>query len=129
MRKQASTRNEIDVAYIHSRTFISVVLAVGGLLQTVTGAVLLNSGLSQNATATIKLMGIEISATSLGAVVLCTSAVWGYLSYLARPQYSRRTESRKVTRPDGSKEEVEWQAHTQPHREAVQRPTKTEDAA
>ena len=106
--------NEIDIAYIHSRTLVSVALAVGGILQTVTGAVLLNSGLSQQATATIKLMGVEISATSLGAVVLCTSAVWGYLSYLARPQYSHRTESRKLKRPDGWEEEVELSAATQP---------------
>jgi hypothetical protein len=104
---------EADIAYIRSKTIISIVLAVGGLVQTLSGALLLNAGLNDHGTATLKIMGTEFSSTGLGGIVLCTSVMWAYLAYRARPKYSSVSESRHTTKADGSSESYEYVSSTQ----------------
>lgn len=103
----------VDIAYIKYKTILSVTLALGGLAQTIVGAFLINTGLNDSGTATLKIMGAEISATGLGAVVLCTSVLWAYFSYLSRPKYSRRSETTSTSKPDGSSEWYEFSSATQ----------------
>lgn len=104
---------DVDIAYIRSRTLISVTLAIGGVAQTIIGALLLNSGLNDPETATLKVMGAEVSATGLGAVILSTSVMWAYLSYVSRPKFSSRSETRNTTNADGSSEVYDFKSSTQ----------------
>lgn len=105
--------NLVNLAYIKSRTIVSASLAAGGLIQSIVGALLLNAGLNSQGTATLKIMGVEASATSLGGIVLTTSVMWAYFAFLARPQYSSRRESKRTKRADGSSEEYEFVSDTQ----------------
>jgi hypothetical protein len=120
-RSPMSSSFDVDIAYIRAKTMISIVLALGGLAQTISGVILLNAGLSQQGTATLKIMGAEISATGLGGIVLCTSVMWAYFAYLARPKFSSKAESRSATKADGSSEVYEFRSSTQiaadPHRQ------------
>lgn len=108
-----SSSHDVDIAFIKSKTIVSVVLAVGGLLQTVVGALLLDAGLNDKGTATLKIMGGEVSASGLGGIVLCTSVMWAYFAYLARPKFSSRSETRNSVKPDGSSESYEFRSSTQ----------------
>ncbi len=108
-----STSHDVDIAFIKSKTIVSVVLALGGLLQTVVGALLLDAGLNDKGTATLKIMGGEVSATGLGGIVLCTSVMWAYFAYLARPKFSSRSETRNTVKADGSSESYEFRSSTQ----------------
>jgi len=103
---------DVDIAYIKSKTLLAIVLAIGGVIQTIAGALLLNTGLNDQG-ATLKIMGAEISATGLGGVVLCTSVIWAYFAYLARPRFSSRSETRSTRHADGSTEEYEFRSSTQ----------------
>jgi hypothetical protein len=105
--------HDVDIAFIRSKTIVSVVLALGGLLQTVVGALLLNAGLNDQGTATLKIMGGEVSASGLGGIVLCTSVMWAYFAYLARPKFSSRSETRNTVNSDGSSESYEFRSSTQ----------------
>jgi len=104
---------EVDIAYIRAKTTISVVLAVGGLLQTISGAFLLNAGLNDHGTANFSIMGAQFSATGLGGIVLCTSVLWAFFAYRARPTYSITSESQKSTKADGSSESYVFESRTQ----------------
>lgn len=104
---------DVDIAYIKSKTLVSITLAIGGILQTVVGALVLNSGFNQEGTASLKIMGAQVSATGLGGIVLCTSVLWAYFAYLARPKFSSRSETRNTTRADGSSEVYEFRSTTQ----------------
>jgi hypothetical protein len=108
-----TSSNEADIAYIRSKTIISIVLAVGGLVQTISGALLLNAGLNDHGTATLKIMGDEFSSTGLGGIVLCTSVMCAFLAYRARPKYRSISESRHTTKADGSSESYEYVSKTQ----------------
>lgn len=104
---------DVDIAYIKSKTIVSVTLAIGGLAQTIVGALLLNTGLNEPGTATLKIMGAEMSATGLGGIVLCTSVMWGYFAYLSRPKFSSRSETRNTNKADGSSEAYEFKSSTE----------------
>jgi hypothetical protein len=103
----------VDIAYIRSKTLISIVLALGGIAQTISGALLLNAGLNDHGSATLSIMGTQLSATGLGGIVLCTSVMWAYFAYLSRPKYSSVSESRNTTKPDGSSESYVFRSSTQ----------------
>ena len=111
--KAVISSSDTDIAYIKSKTVISVTLAVGGVVQTLAGALLLNAGLNNQGTATFQVMGAKVSATGLGGIVLCTSVMWAYFAYLARPKFSSRTETRNTKRADGSSEVYEFRSSTQ----------------
>lgn len=104
---------EVDIAYIRAKTTISIVLACGGLLQTLVGALLLNAGLNDHGSASFSLMGAQFSATGLGGIVLCTSVLWAFLAYRASPKYSRTSESKNSTKADGSTETYVYESATQ----------------
>jgi hypothetical protein len=103
----------VDIAYIRAKTLISIVLALGGITQTILGALLLNAGLNDHGSATLNIMGAQFSATGLGGIVLCTSAIWAYFAYRSRPKYSSVSESRSTTNPDGSSESYVFKSSTQ----------------
>jgi hypothetical protein len=114
LERTGMTRStEVDVAYIRARTTISIVLAFGGLVQTIAGALLLNAGLNEHGTATFSLMGAEFSATGLGGIVLCTSVLWAFFAYRSSPKYSRTSEAKNFTNADGSSESYVYESATQ----------------
>jgi hypothetical protein len=103
---------DVDIAYIKSKTIVSVTLAIGGLFQTIAGVLLLNAGLSSQGTAYIKMIGVEISATGLGGIILSTSVIWAYFAYRARPKFSSHNESRITKHADGASETYEVRSST-----------------
>lgn len=111
--------NDVDIAFIRSKTMVAISLVCGGLAQALCGALMLALGVSQQGTATLKVLGIEISASGLGGIVMATSALWGYFAYLARPMYSRAKESVRTTKPDGTVETREhmWSTQASAHYE------------
>jgi hypothetical protein len=104
---------EVDIAYIRAKTTISIVLALGGLVQTIAGALLLNAGLNDHGTASFSLMGAQFSATGLGGIVLCTSVLWAFFAYRSSPKYSRTSETKNSTNADGSSESYVYESATQ----------------
>jgi hypothetical protein len=104
---------EVDIAYIRAKKTISIVLAVGGLVQTIAGALLLNAGLNDHGTASFSLMEEEFSATGLGGIVLCTSVLWAFFAYRSSPKYSRTSEAKISTNADGSSESYVYESETQ----------------
>lgn len=111
--KMSLSQYDVDVAYIKSKTITSVALSIGGLFQSVVGLFVLNAGLNSAGTANIKVMGSEISSTGLGSIVLCTSVLWAYFAYLARPIYRTHSESHNTRHADGSTEVYEYRTSTQ----------------
>ena len=109
----SDSSNEIDIAYIKAKTAIAIVLAIGGMLSILVGALVFVLGLQGGDSALIKVAGAEISAKGIGGVILVTSAAWAYLAYLARPQYSKKREVRESTKNDGSFERYEFESSTQ----------------
>jgi hypothetical protein len=107
-----SSQYDVEIAYLRSKTLLAVVLAVGGLAQTISGVLLLNAGLNEQGTATLRIMGAEVSATGLGGIILSTSVLWAFLAYLSRPKFSARSETRTNTRADGSAETSEFRSAT-----------------
>jgi len=124
-RSTMSRSPEVDIAYIRAKTMISVVLAFGGLVQTISGALLLNAGLNNGGTASFSLMGAQFSATGLGGIVLCTSVLWAFLAYRARPQYSHTSQSKNSTKSDGSSESYVFETSTQRSANPFQAPGDT----
>jgi hypothetical protein len=104
---------DVDIAHIRAKTAISIVLAAGGLIQTLCGALLVNAGLGQQGAASLRVMGAEVSATGLGGIILTTSVLWAYIAFLARPQGRTKTESRTSTRRDGTIDVYELRTSTQ----------------
>jgi hypothetical protein len=105
---------DVDIAHVRAKTVISILLACGGVAQTVCGALMLNSGLSQPAAATLKIMGADVSMSGLGGLILSTAISWAYIAYLARPSRNRtEPESRSSLRHDGSAEVYELRTVTQ----------------
>jgi hypothetical protein len=104
---------EVDIAYIRAKTTISIVLALGGLVQTIIGALILNAGLNDHGSASFSLMGAQFSATGLGGIILCTSVLWAFFAYRSSPKYSRTSETRNSTNADGSSESYVYESATQ----------------
>jgi hypothetical protein len=119
-----NSSHDVDIAFIKAKTLVSVTLAIGGLLQTIAGALLLNAGLNEPGTASFKVLGAEVSATGLGGIVLCTSVMWAYFAYLARPKFSSRSETRNRTSADGSSELYEFRSSTQVDAQPAQQATR-----
>lgn len=92
---------DVEIAHIRSKTAISILLACGALAQTLSGALLLHSGLSPGAGA-LHIMGASISAAPVGGLALCTAISWAYIAYLARPGARVKTQSRSALGPEGS---------------------------
>jgi hypothetical protein len=114
LEKPGMTRStEVDIAYIRAKTTISIVLALGGLVQTVAGALLLNAGLNDHGTASFSLMGARFSATGLGGIVLCTSVLWAFFAYRSSPKYSHTSETKNSTNADGSSDSYVYESATQ----------------
>lgn len=113
---------DVDVAYIKAKTTVSIALAVGGILSIFSGVLVFMLGLSGDDSALVKVAGAEFSSKGLGGVILTTSVLWAYFSYLARPKYSQRQESTVNQRNDGSYEKYELRSSTvvaaRPKREA-----------
>jgi len=105
-------QHDVDIAYLKSRTIFSALLAFGGILSIIVGALLLNSGLQGGDTAVFKILGAEISASGIGSVILTTSVVWAYLAYRSRPVYRHKKETKKSIGTDGSVEEWETESST-----------------
>lgn len=103
---------EIDIVFIKAKTAISIVLAIGGILSILVGALIIAIGAQSSDTAVIKFSGIEISAKGIGGVILMTSAIWAYLAYMARPQYSRKREVKESKKSDGTYEKHELESST-----------------
>ena len=106
------TQHDVDIAYLKSRTLFSSLLALGGILSIIVGALLLNAGLQGGDSAVFKVLGAEISAKGIGGVILTTSAVWAYLAYRSRPVYRHKKETKKSVGSDGSIEEWETESST-----------------
>ena len=107
-----TTQHDVDIAYVKSRTLFSALLALGGIISIIVGAILLNSGLQRDDSAAFKILGSEISAKGIGGVILTTSAVWAYLAYRSRPVYRHKKETKKKIGADGSVEEWETESST-----------------
>jgi hypothetical protein len=93
MYVMSSDRTQIDIAYIKSKTAISIVLGFGGMLTLVIGLTVLLWGISGNDETIIKTFSLEVSAKGLGAVIMATSIIWAFFAYRARPSYSHSRES------------------------------------
>jgi hypothetical protein len=107
---------DVDIAHVRAKTLISILLACGGVAQTVCGALLLNSGLSQPGAGVLKIMGADVSTSGLGGLILSTAVSWAYIAYLARPSRIR-PEAEPIrassTRPDAGGEVYELRTVTQ----------------
>jgi len=104
---------DVDIAFIRAKTMVVIALVCGGLAQTLCGALILGLDVNQQGTATLSVLGMQISASGFGGIVMATSVMWGYFAYLARPKYSRVSESTRTTRPDGTIETHEHSSSTQ----------------
>ena len=103
---------DVDIAYLRSKTIVSVALSLGGIASLVVGAYIISSGISATESAVLEIGGARLTAEGLGAVVMGTAAFWGYFAYRARPKYSRRSETRSFVAPDGSREDYSFESAT-----------------
>ncbi len=108
-----TSQDNVELAYLKMKTLFASLLVVAGIVQAVIGALLLNAGLNSPGNTTLKIMGAELSSTSFGATILCTAVLWGVLAYLSRPQFSSRSEIRRVRNADGSSDQYEFRSSTQ----------------
>jgi len=90
IRTMSPENTQVDIAYINSRTKFAMVLAIGGMLSLFVGLAVLVYGVTGAEATTVKVMGMEVSAGGIGAVVMVTSALWAFFAYKARPQYARK---------------------------------------
>jgi adenylate kinase family enzyme len=111
-QERDSGRTQVDIAYIKAKTTLAVVLAIGGMLSICVGLVVFAIGTKGDDSTLFKVVGFEISAKGLGAVILATSTLWAYLAYLARPKYSRSRERKVSTATDGSSQSHEVESAT-----------------
>ncbi|WP_435274836.1 hypothetical protein ACMAZF_16485 [Psychrobium sp. nBUS_13] len=112
MNRTETNQLDVDIVYLKSKTLVAVVLAIGGIAALAVGAYVLTSGISTQDSAVFKILGAEVSAEGIGAVILASSVLWAYFSYLARPKYSRRKEVRNETGADGSQRNYEFESST-----------------
>ena len=112
MNRFETNQLDVDIAYLKSKTLVAVVLGIGGMAALAVGAFVLTSGISTQDSAVFKVLGAEISAEGIGAVILASSLLWAYFAYLTRPKYSRRKEIRNETSSDGSQSRYEFESAT-----------------
>ncbi|SEI48383.1 hypothetical protein SAMN05421831_102296 [Allopseudospirillum japonicum] len=103
---------DVDIAYIKAKAIVSGFLAFGGIVSIFVGAFVFNAGISSENTTLINILGAEVTAKGIGAVILSSSVPWAYFSYLSRPNYSRARESRTNTTADGTQEVYEFDSST-----------------
>lgn len=112
MNRGETNQLDVDIAYLKTKGLVAVVLAIGGMTALAAGAYVLASGISTQDSAVFKILGAEISAEGIGAVILVSSVLWAYFAYLARPKYSRRMEVRNETGSDGSQRSYQFESST-----------------
>lgn len=112
MKRIETNQLDVDIAYLKSKTLVATVLAIGGMTALAVGAYVLTSGISTQDSAVFKILGAEVSAEGIGAIILASSVLWAYFAYLARPKYSRRKEVRNETGSDGSQRSYEFESST-----------------
>jgi len=122
MNNVETNQLDVDIAYLKSKTLVAVVLAIGGMTALAVGAYVLTSGISTQDSAVFKILGAEVSAEGIGAVILASSVLWAYFAYLARPKYSRRKEVRNETGSDGSQRSYEFESSTMAAVEPPEKP-------
>ena len=122
-REIAMSREAIDIAYINAKTRLAIALAFGGFLTLGIGlAVLIFAPVSSAQETLIQFLGLEVSARGMGAIIMSTSVVWGYLAYSARPNYSHRLETFESGTPDGAFERSRIESSTAALLEPLDRP-------
>ena len=112
MNGNETNQLDVDIAYLKAKALVAVVLSIGGMIALAVGAYVLTSGISSEDSAVFRILGAEISAEGIGAVILASSVLWAYFAYLARPKYSRRKEIRNETDSDGSHRTYEFESST-----------------
>jgi hypothetical protein len=112
MNNSQTNQLDVDIAYIKSKMVVSVFLALGGVVALLVGAYVLTSGVSSNDSAVFEILGAKVTTEGIGAVILGSSVLWAYFSYLAKPKYSRRREIKSSTAPDGSHSSYEFESAT-----------------
>ena len=80
MNSPQTNQLDVDIAYIKSKTLVSVILALGGVMALLVGAYVLTSGVSNNDSAVFEILGAKITAEGIGAVILSSSVLWAYFS-------------------------------------------------
>lgn len=120
MTNSSTNQLDVDIAYIKSKTIVSVILAVGGIVALLVGAYILSSGIGGKDSAVFEILGAKITAEGIGAVILASSVFWAYFAYLAKPKYSRRREVKSSTSPDGTRSQYEFESSTMISAEASQ---------
>ena len=88
-----ASRTAVDVAFIQAKTKLALALAIGGMLTLLIGLAVLLYGVSGQDHTLLKVIGLELSASGLGGVIMATSVVWAFLAYRARPTYGRSYET------------------------------------
>ncbi len=79
----------IDIAFIRAKMWLSITLAIGGMLTLIVGLLVLLGGVTGQDHTLIRFSGVEVSASGIGGVIMVTSVVWAFVAYKARPIYSR----------------------------------------
>lgn len=116
MYPMRSDRAEIDIAYIKSKTLVSITIGIGGMLTLIVGLIVLIFGISGNDETLVKFSGLEVSAKGLGAVIMATSIIWAFFAYQARPKYSHiREYSEKFDSNSNLLERFERESSTMAH--------------
>jgi hypothetical protein len=98
---------DVDVVYIKYNALVSVCFALGGIISLIVGSYILGSSGSQTNKAVFEILGATITTEGIGAVILSSSVLWAFFSYLSRPKYSRKKERKVSYSPDGSERCVE----------------------
>ncbi len=112
MNNSPTNQLDVDIAYLKSKTIVSVSLSIGGIITLLVGVFLLSSGISHQDSAIFEILGAKLTAKGIGAVILGSSVFWAYFAYSARPKYSRRKEVSSTTFPDGSQSHYELESAT-----------------
>ena len=112
MNNSQTNQLDVDIAYIKSKTIVSVILAIGRIVALLVGAYVLSSGISSENSAVFEVLGAKITTEGIGAVILGSSVLWAYFSYLAKPKYSRRRVVKSSTSPDGTQSQYEFESAT-----------------
>lgn len=93
---------DVDIAYIKAKTIASTALVFGGIVASVVGAFVLTNETQAENSAVLPILGTEVTAKGIGAIIISSSAPWAYFAYLARPNYSQTKENRISFKADGT---------------------------
>ena len=80
-----STQADVDIAFIQAKTKTSIALAVGGISTLGAGVMVFLQGISGPGQTLLGVVGVEMSSTLLGCVIMATSGLWAFFSYKSRP--------------------------------------------